>query len=204
MDQFCRLLWSCVGYLMPDGLSMPVGDYLETCRYGADGGGLITSQCEGGGGTLLDVHGEDLSFVTLWPKPAGGWGRWLSPKSEYRRLFGLLAQPGCLELLGYLHSRTMNYHAPAAVAAKLELPRERVEELLEALEERQILRSIRLEVEEGEIRAYTVAEPQKLIPFLLLARCLMQEGMNYLKIHDGVPPLGKEELWRDGEGDDRV
>ena len=42
---------------------------------------------------MLDVHAEDLSFVTLWPESEDGYAAWLAPKDEYRRLFGLLSRP---------------------------------------------------------------------------------------------------------------
>lgn len=103
MGQFCRLVWASVKYFLPDGLSLPEMGYLETCQPDlGDDDRLMLSQCWGGDGILLDIHAEDLSFVTLWPKPEKGYAQWFAPKSEYRRLFALLARPGCLELLEYI------------------------------------------------------------------------------------------------------
>lgn len=202
MSQFCRLVWSSIKYFLPDGLSLPVMGYLETCRpdlgdLGDDSERLMLSQCWGGGGILLNIHAEDLSFVTLWPKPEKGYTQWFAPKSEYRRLFELLAKPGCLELLGYLHSRKLSYFSLTVAAKHLKMPRETVEELLDALAERNILRSVDLEVEDGEVKAYQVAEPLKLVPFLYLARCCMQSDMNSMRLGDWEPPLGPDEIWRD-------
>ena len=83
MEQLCRLIWSNVRYFLPDGLNMPEIGYLDTCQPVLDGGGdrLMISQCQGGGGILVDIHAEDLSFVTLWPKPENGYAQWLAPKS---------------------------------------------------------------------------------------------------------------------------
>ena len=199
MSQFCRLVWSSVKYFLPDGLSLPEMGYLETCRpdLGDDSERLMLSQCWGGGGILLNIHAEDLSFVTLWPKPEKGYTQWFAPKSEYRRLFELLAKPGCLELLGYLHSRKLSYFSLTVAAKHLKMPRETVEELLDALAERNILRSVDLEVEDGEVKAYQVAEPLKLVPFLYLARCCMQSDMNSMRLGDWAPPLGPDETWKD-------
>ena len=61
-----------------------------------------------------------------------------------------------------------------AVAKQLDMPGETVEELLKALEERQILRSVELELEIGEARAYELAEPAAFVPLLYIARCFMQ------------------------------
>lgn len=201
MERFCRLVWACVKYFMPEGLSLPEMGYLETCQpdLGDDSERLMLSQCWGGGGILLDIHAEDLSFVTLWPKPEKGYTQWFAPKSEYRRLFALLAKPGCLELLGYLHSRKPRYFYPAVAAKHLKLPRETVEELLDALAERNILHSVDLELEDGEVKAYRIAEPLKLVPFLYLARCFMQYDMNCVRVGDWEFPSGQDERWVDEE-----
>ena len=204
MNQFCRLVWSSVKHFLPDGLSMPEVGYLETCQpdMGDDSGRLMLSQCQVGGGILVDVHAEDLSFVTLWPKPKGGYAQWFAPKNEYRRLFEILAKPGCLELLGYLHGRKFNYFSPAAAAKHLHLSCETTEELLGLLVERGILRSMDLELEDGEVTAYRVAEPLTFIPFLYLARCFMQCDLNHLRMGDQGPPLGQNETWRDEKGEE--
>lgn len=197
MGQFCRLVWASVKYFLPDGLSLPEIGYLETCQPDlGDDDRLMLSQCWGGDGILLDIHAEDLSFVTLWPKPEKGYAQWFAPKSEYRRLFALLARPGCLELLEYLHSRKLSYFSPIVAAKHLKMPRETAEELLDALAERSILRSVNLEVEDGEVKAYQVAEPLKLVPFLYLTRCFMQSDMNSMRLGDWAPPLGPDETWK--------
>ena len=177
---------------------MPEMGYLDTCQPDIDDDSerLMLSQCQGGGGILVDVHAEDLSFVTLWPKPKNGYAQWLAPQSEYRRLFEILAKPGCLELLGYLHSRKANYFAPEAAANQLGLSKEAVEELLDLLVEREVLHSIELELAEGTVTAYQLAEPLTFIPFLYLARCFMQCDLNHLRIGDREPPLGADETWR--------
>ncbi len=200
MEQLCRLIWSNIRFFLPDGLNMPEMGYLDTCQPVFNGGDrLMLSQCQGGGGILVDIHAEDLSFVTLWPKPEGGYAQWLAPRSEYRRLFALLAKPGCLELLGYLHSREFRYFSPAAAAKRLHLPLETVKELLDLLTECGILHSMDLELEDGDETAYQVAEPLTFIPFLYLARCFMQCDLNHLRIGDQDPPLTQSETWKEKE-----
>ncbi len=199
MSQFCRLFWSSIRYFMPSDINFPKVGYLDTCQPEPDSDRLMICQCQGGGGILVDVHAEDLSFVTLWPKPKGGYAQWLAPKSEYRRLFEILAKPGCLELLGYLHSRKPNYFSPAAAAKQLKLSQKTVEELLDVLVERGVLRTMELELEEGEVMAYQLAEPLTFIPFLYLARCFMQRDLNHLRMGDQAPPLGPNETWKDSK-----
>ena len=77
------------------------------------------------------------------------------------------------------------------------MPCKAVEELLKALEERQILRSMELEMESGEVKAYELAEPAAFVPFLYIARCFMQTGMNYICVGNYDTPLLQKEKWKD-------
>lgn len=199
LDRLCRLVWSSVRHLLDDGLSIPEMGYLDTCHpdMGDGRNRLMLSQIRTVGGILLDIHAEDLSFATLWPEPKDGYAAWLAPKEEYRRLFGLLATQGCLELLEYLHCRKRGYFVPEAAAKQLELPCGTVEELLRALEELQILRSMELELESGEVRAYELAEPAAFVPLLYLARCFMQTGMNYICVGNYDSPLLRKGSWKE-------
>lgn len=198
LDRLCRLVWSSVKYLLDDGLGIPEMGYLETCHPDMGDGlnRLMLSQLRTAGGILLDIHAEDLSFVTLWPEPKGGYAAWFAPKEEYRRLFGLLSRQGCLELLEYLHCRKRSYFVAEAAAKHLEIPYETVEELLKALEELQILRSMELELGSGEVKAYELAEPAAFVPFLYIARCFMQTGMNYICVGNYDTPLLQKGKWK--------
>ena len=196
-DKFCRLVWSSISYFAPVDLVLPDMSYPASCKI--DGGDgivqLFLTQVLGEGGMLLDVHAGDLSFVTLWPKPKGGWAQWLAPMEEYRKLFAVLARPGCLELLGCLYRRNANWFSPGVVVKDMKMPKEVVVELLEALTERKILTSMELELEDGQARVYQVTEPIKLVPFLLLGRALMQFDSNLMRLGDGLPILGPDEVW---------
>ena len=77
------------------------------------------------------------------------------------------------------------------------MPCEAVEELLNVLEERQILRSMELELENGEEKAYELAEPVAFVPFLYIARCFMQNGMNYICAGNYNTPLLQKEKWKE-------
>lgn len=197
LDRLCRLIWSTVKYLLDDGLGLPEMGYLETCH--PDTGDrlnrLMLSQLRTASGIMLDIHAEDLSFVTLWPEPKDGYAAWLAPKEEYRRLFDLLSKQGCLELLEYLHCRKRSYFIAEAAAKQLKMTCDTVEELLSSLEEQQIVRSMELELEDGEVTAYELAEPTAFIPFLYLAKCFMQTGMNYICVGNYDTPLLQKDQW---------
>ncbi len=197
IGQLCRLVWSVVKCFLPGGVEMPVMGYLKSCR--ADQkheNQLMYSQLCGGGGLLLDVHAEDLSFVTLWPEPKEGYAAFLEPMENFRRLFSVLARPGCLELLEELYRRKPKYFIPEVVLKRLDLPHETVVELLEEFEKLHILWSMKLELEEGEVKAYQLAEPISLVPFLFTAQSLMQTGMNYVYLYEDENPLLRGAKWR--------
>lgn len=73
------------------------------------------------------------------------------------------------------------------------------EALQDTLARQNILRRVELELEEGAGKAYQLAEPLKFIPFLYLARCMMQSDLNSLRVGDETPPLGPDEVWKAGE-----
>ena len=196
IDRLCRLVWAFVKHLFNGGPEM---EYLDTCCPDTGDGRhrLMLSLIRSAGGILMDIHAEDLSFVTLWPEPKDGYAAWFAPKNEYRCLFELLARPGCLELLEYLHCRKCSYFAPQTAANQLKMPCEEVEELLKALEERQVLRSMEIEMENGEVRAYELADPAAFVPFLYIARCFMQTGLNYIYFGNNDKPLLQKDKWKE-------
>ena len=204
LDQFCHLMWRAKQYFLSEADSeivLPKTDYPETCKlaYGDGGELLMLSQIVTEGGIFFDVHAEDLSFVTLWPRPKDGWAQWLAPKEEYRRLFSVLARPGCLELLEYVCNRKIGWFSSSVVTKHLDLPHEDVESLLESLAAVGLLSSMELELEDGETHVFEAAEPWKLIPFLLLARTLMQSESNYFRLYESVPLFEADEKWEDAK-----
>ena len=197
LDRFCRLVWASLEHFVPGEVRLPDMSCPESCKTDAGDGDsqLFLSQILLDGGILLDIHARDLSFVTLWPRPEGGWAQWLAPREEYRKLFALLAKPGCLELLGTLYVRNTGWFSAGAVLKELQMPREAVEALLNGLVERKMLSSMELELESGRVTAYKLLEPIKLIPFLMLGRTLMQADSNLMRMGDAAPILRPDEVW---------
>ena len=104
LNQFCHLVWRTKQYFLSEAdgeIVLPKTDYPETCKlaYGDGGELLMLSQIVTQGGIFFDVHAEDLSFVTLWPRPKGGWAPWLAPKEDCRALFSVLSRTAgvCLQ-----------------------------------------------------------------------------------------------------------
>lgn len=197
MEQLCRLVWECIRHFLPKGLDVPKMEPLKSCRPHVEGQNKIMyTEVRGGGGLLMDVHAEDMTFVTLWPEPKEGYASFFAPMESYRRLFSVLAKPGCLELLDSLYWRKSNYFVPAVIARQSGLPLETVTGLLEDLEGIGIFWSMKLELEEGEVNAYKLAEPLTLVPFLMAAQGFMETSCNYMYFYDDEYPLLRGEKWK--------
>lgn len=197
MNQFCRMVWAAVKYFLPDGYDLPDMGYLESCQPEVTNDSIMYSKLRHGGGILLDVHAEDMNFVTLWPEPKAGYDAWLASKEEYRQLFALLAKPGCLELLEDLYSRKIRYYVPEMISKQSGLPIGQVQELLDEMAECSILQVLELELTEGEVRAYQLTEPLAFVPFLYMARALIQGKMNYLLLYDNDVPVFHNKAWKE-------
>lgn len=200
MERLCRLVWSSIGCFYPTTVAMPRMEYITTCWVGSEQKKQIMyTQILGGGGVLLDVHAEDLSFVTLWPEPKEGYAAYLGSMEDFRRLFALLARPGCLELLEELYRRKPQYFIPSVVARGLGMSPAAVSELLDQLEACGILQSTGLELDQGEVKVYQLVEPINLVPLLYTAQSFMQTGYNYVYYYDEEAPLLRGAKWEKGE-----
>lgn len=203
LDQFCRLVWSM---LIGGGLTevdLPKIDYPARAEHSWDEGddSLLMSRFLLNDGLAVDLHAEDFSFVSIWPEPEAGYAAYLAPKSEYRKLFQLLARPGCLELIEYIYSEKNNYFVPEVAAKQTDMPPQQVKELLQAMDERKLVRSMQLELTEGTVTAYIGADPIGMVPFLYLARSMMEGGSNLTYQMEKEPPVIQKGLWKNEKED---
>ena len=198
MERLCRLVWSLVFYFLPTSLNMPKMEYVKNCEVDLNGKTqLMYTQISGGGGILLDVHAEDMSFVTLWPEPEKGYAAYLAPMEMFRRLFSTLAKPGYLELLEVLYRRKPQFFTPSVVAKQLDVPMDNIfMAKLEELEAIGVLHSMKMELDQGEIKVYKLTEPMNLLPLLYGAQSFMQTGVNYTYFYDDEVPLLRGEKWK--------
>lgn len=201
MEQLCRLVWSLVCCFLPGNLNVPKMEYVKNCQTDLNGKTqLIYTQVSGGGGALLDVHAEDMSFVTLWPEPKEGYAAYLAPMEMFRRLFSMLAKPGYLELLEVLYRRKPQFFTPSVVAKQLDAPMDDTfMAKLEELESVGVLHSMKMELDEGEIKVYQLTEPMNLLPLLYGAQSFMQTGVNYTYFYDDEIPLLRGTKWKQKE-----
>lgn len=194
-DQLCRLNWSCIKNIVGDVYTTPEIGYLEHAEVtdpDTGASGLLMTQVWLDGGCVLDVHADDMSFVTIWPKPEAGYEAYFAENDQYRRLFTALARPGCLELLEHIYSHPLCYYVPAVLAKSLNLPASELEPILSDLIELNIIHKTELQLESGPTRAYKGTPRVTLVPFLYMARNLMQMGMYLINIGSDDTPLLRE------------
>ncbi len=132
-------------------------------------------------GMILGVIAEDFPMYLLLPEPPEGYEAHFASNGDYRKLFALLSQEGCLELLLFLYHKKFSYYTPSALAKQAGLPLEQVEGLLPGLVDCQLLRDRSLELDDGPTKVYCVHDTQGLVPFLYFARWFMEksDGWNY-------------------------
>lgn len=200
-DQICRLGWTLTKNLV-DEISVPDIGYLDHAAMVEEETGLAgdwaVSRVSLGGGLILSLHAEDLSFATVWPEPSDGYDAHFASMEEYRTLFGILARPGCLELLEYFYSRPYRQYVPETVSHALGLRVEDAQALLDALADGLcILEKTDLELVDGLTHAYARhTDDITLVPFLYMARCVMQSGKYIFNIGGANKMLLRGGVWK--------
>ena len=180
ISELCRLTWSSSRSAMhdrTDTVSMPDLKYSKGCTVRVGGEDvLLRVAVDIKEGLLFGVGSEELSFMSIWPRPEAGYAAHFAPRDLCRRLFALLARPGCLELMERLHDDlTVRYYVPEVLAKQLNQPPEQTAELLASMEELKLVKKLELEMETGSVNAYIVHENWAFTPFLLFARCLLEK-----------------------------
>ena len=199
-DQICRLCWTLTKNLV-DEIDMPDIGYLGHAVMMEKDTDMAQTWAMSrvclDGGLMLGLHAEDLSFASVWPEPADGYDAHFAPMDEYRALFTVLARPGCLEVLEYLYSRPYRHYVPETVAHALSLPAHEVQALLDGLLELKILQKSELELVDGLTNSYSRREEDiTLVPFLYLARCMMQAGGYLFNIGGAGKRLLRGGIWK--------
>lgn len=147
-------------------------------------------------GLALGVPSDDLPFYLLMPEPEAGYAANLLPPEEYRPLFAALSRPGVLEALCWFEEKKDGFYATAsAVARGIGRDREETGALLEELAGLHLLHRADLEAEEGAVGAYQLNDQSALVPFLILARWLLEKNETWIFCWDlrKRPMLSKKE-----------
>ena len=126
-------------------------------------------------GLLLGVLAEDMPLFMLLPEPPDGYEAHFASDEEYRQLFAALLVPGSMEILRTLHRRKRGRLSTGAIAKSAGLPPEEAQKALQALLDCRLLVRTEIELEEGTVDTYTLTDNSGLIPFLYMARWLMDD-----------------------------
>lgn len=205
-DQICRLFWTLTKNIVDEIIDIPDIGYLGHAVIMEEGSSMAhhwaMSRVRLDPGLILGLHAEDLSFASVWPEPEDGYDAHFAPMDKYRALFGVLAQPGCLEVLEYLYSRPYRHYVPETMAHALSLPVAEIRGLLDQLLELQILQKTELELVDGLTNAYSPrGEDSTLVPFLYMARCMIQAGGYLFNIGGTEKPMLRGGVWKKTEED---
>lgn len=150
-------------------------------------------------GLALGVLAQDFPLFFLMPEPSQGYQSNLPDPQRCRKLFAALALPGALEILLYLHGREGSFYHPSAIAKHTQLPLDDVLAALPQMAECELLKKKDLELEDGPTQVYTLHNNFSFIPFLFLARWVMQPEDAYVFACDTrdrpilTPPPEKKE-----------
>lgn len=125
-------------------------------------------------GLVLGVLAQDFPLFLLMPEPPNGYQSNLPDPERCRKLFAALALPGALEILLYLHGREGSFYHPSAIAKHTGLPLDDVLAALPQMADCELLKKKDLELEDGSTKVYTLHNNFSFVPFLFLARWLMQ------------------------------
>ena len=181
VSALCRMAWSASRAIMVhrmEAACMPNLDYTESCTVMAGGEKvLLRLAVDMEEGLLFGVGSKEMSFMSVWPRPAAGYAAYFADRDGCRRLFALLARPGCLELMERLHNDLApHYYVPEVLARQLSLPAAEAAEMLAAMAELHLVKKLDLELETGSISAYVVHENWAFVPFMQFARCLQEKS----------------------------
>lgn len=142
-------------------------------------------------GLFLTVRGEDCPFYLLMPEPSEGYEPNLFSAGEYRTLFELLGRPGVLDILFFLHRDLyLRSYTARALADRLGKDPEETAALLDAMAKGKLLDTQAIETERGIERIYCREENHGLIPFLFLARWLIDPSNSWRNVwHNRKHPI---------------
>lgn len=214
MDQLCELIWAIASAVIADTLneatSFPLGKRDRYCEGRVEENGktrrwLRRIRFTAEEGLILGLRSESMTCASIFPEPGAGWEAFLDSNARYRRLFGILAKPHCMELLEYLDSkpaRSTRRYTPDAIASAIGIETVEVEELTRALAEIGVLLETELEAKDGVCGCYFFRNIEALYPFLYFARWLMTFADFYINCDIRTAPILRGEKWKETGGEE--
>ena len=182
LDKFCRLLLEMIKSSALSDLGPESVGYSRTgeMEIDTDNKTLLTSYLTSEYGEVIGIFADDISFISIFPEPEGGYSSFFSQNDEYRSLFTLLSEPNVLEVMQYFASVEAKYFTPGAIAKRMGLPVEEVTHVLEIMAEGKLLYSLDLESETGNAKVYIILKRFLLVPFFYFSRMMLQPNFTHL------------------------
>ena len=192
MDQLCHLMLEVCKLGMADLGPDSVG-YLRAgeMKYEKDEMILMPTFFVTDSGEILGTFADDISWVSILPEPEAGYSTYFAYNEEYRNFFSILLQPNVLEIMQYLASIEYKYYTPGAIAKRMDLPLEAVEEALTHMVKARLVHPLNMENESGSMEAYVIRKQYLIPPFFYFSRLMLQSDNLHLKWDPRRKPILK-------------
>ncbi len=192
-DQLNRLIWAAASQVpFGTGIQETI-PYLDSCMYqsGKDAPPTVAcSKIEEDNGVLFGVYANDYSYTTLCPRPRAGYAAYFPDKETARQFCGLLAMPGCLEVVEFYMKQMRYFFTADAVAEGAGLDVQTVKTILERMMQLHLLDHLEIGMRSGMETVYSVQDNPAFLPLLYLINCMTQEErFNYLNYSSRTKPL---------------
>ena len=193
MDQLCRMILEIFKATManigPDSMGYLRSGDLEHFYHEMI---LMASYYVTAHGEMIGTFADDVSWVGIFPEPEAGYAAHFAETEAYRDFFSIIAKPNVLEILLHLASIDEKYYTPGAIAKRMGISLEAVEEALRHMVKAQLVRPLNMEDESGTLEAYVLCKEYPLIPFLYLSRIMLQTpDFSHLKWNPRGKPMLK-------------
>lgn len=181
--QLNRLIWAAIR----SPYDLLTQDYVSQCIEPTTGS-LITSNIRTENGIYCGVNAEDMTFSIVCPEPESGYKAYFGDNEQYRKLFSALAVPGCLEVLIYMLGQNKQFASAELLSKETGIEVNQVEHILETMS-CFVVESLGVETLNGTLKGYGICDTAAYVPFLYLARYLMEEKTHFYNIGDREKPM---------------
>jgi len=110
-----------------------------------------------------------VRFFLLMPEPDEGWGTHIHYREECSRLFAMLADENALHAMFFLHSRENKHFTAQLLERELDIPAQRVSEILEMFAEFGLVTAKELEMNDAFVTFYEFKPEITILPLLIFA-----------------------------------
>jgi transcriptional regulator with XRE-family HTH domain len=137
---------------------------------------VINDEHRDGFSTLLLSENQQYGFLMRKPKD---YSKLILPVEEYQRLFAVLGDIDCLNVLFFLYKRENSRFTEKLLIDNLNITKEKAQEIIDSLIKYKWLHAEELELDEHKMTIYSFSARHSFIPLLLFAREIIQIPTNF-------------------------